>query len=40
MTGGSFANFNFEALEGNSEYKNSLYFRRHAAQKQTNVPQQ
>lgn len=40
MTGRSFANFNFEALEGNTEYKNSLYFRRHIAQRQTNAPQQ
>ncbi len=40
MTGRTFANFNFETSEGNSEYKNSLYFRRHAAQRQTNTPQQ
>lgn len=40
LTGRAFANFNFETLEGNSEYKNSLFFRRHAAQRQTTAPQQ
>jgi len=40
MTGRSFANFNFETLDANSPYKNSLYFRKHIAQRQTNVPQQ
>ena len=45
MTGRTFANFNFEGTvgnfaDGNSEYKNSLYFRRLTAQKQTNSPQQ
>ncbi len=40
MTGRSFANFNFETLDASSEYKNSVYFRKHFAQRQTNVNQQ
>jgi hypothetical protein len=39
MTGRSFANFNFETMDENAEYKNSLYFRRHAAQRQANLQQ-
>lgn len=36
MTGRSFAEFNFETLEGNSDYKQSVFFRKHFAQRQTN----
>jgi len=39
MVGRNFANVNFETLDGNSEYKNSLYFRRHLAQRQFNAQQ-
>jgi len=40
MTGRSFANFNFETLDGgNTEYKQALYFRKHFAQRQTNSQQ-
>lgn len=39
MIGRSFANVNFETLDGNAEYKNSLYFRRLAAQRQINSQQ-
>lgn len=39
MVGRSFANVSFETLDGNSEYKNSLYFRKHLAQRQLNAQQ-
>lgn len=39
MVGRNFANVNFQTMSGNSEYKNSLFFRRHLAQRQINSQQ-
>lgn len=39
MIGRSFANVNFETMDGNSEYKTSMYFKKLAAQRQINSQQ-
>jgi hypothetical protein len=39
MIGRSFANVNFETLDGNADYKHSLYFRRLINQRQVNSQQ-